>query len=76
MMIKLPKVQLGKISRIPDQNQAVAAELREPFAQSEAAPYALSPDERAVMGRALARARRPEFADEADVDATLRRPWG
>jgi len=45
-------------------------------ARSRAAPYAHSPDERSAVREALVRAKWGEFADEADVDATLRRPWG
>lgn len=45
-------------------------------ARSSAAPYAVSPNERAAVRAALACAQRGGFADEADVDATLRRPWG
>jgi hypothetical protein len=66
---------LGKVLRLSEYKQAVAAELLEPLAQGGAAPYALSPDERTVVRVALVRAERGEFASEADVEATLRRPW-
>ena len=75
-MIKQLEDALGKVLRLSEQKQAVAAELLEQLAQSEAAPYALSPDERTVVREALARATQGGFADDADVDATLRRPWG
>jgi hypothetical protein len=57
-------------------NRAEAAALTAAQAQSRAAPYALSPDERTAVREALTRAGRGEFAIVAEVDATLRRPWG
>ena len=41
----------------------------------DATIYALWPDERAVVREALDRATQGGFADEAGVDAVLRRPW-
>ena len=75
-MIKPLEDALGKVLRLSEHKQAVAAELLEQLAQSDAAPYALTPDERAAVREALARATQGGFADEADVDAILRRPWG
>jgi hypothetical protein len=75
-MIKPLEDALGKVLRLPKDKQAVAAELLEQLAQGDAAPYPLSPDERTAVREALARATQGGFADEADVDATLRRPWG
>ena len=75
-MIKPLEDALGKVLRLPEHKQEVAAELLEQLAQSDAAPYALSLDERAAVQAALARAEKGEFASEADVDAVLRRPWG
>lgn len=75
-MIKRLEDALGKVLRLSEEKQVVAAEMLEQLAQSEAAPYALSPDERTVVREALARAERGEFASEAEVDAVLRRPWG
>jgi hypothetical protein len=76
LMIKPLEEAIGKVLRLPEDKQEVAAELLEQLAQGEAAPYALSPDERAAVREALARAAQGGFADDADVDATLRRPWG
>lgn len=74
-MIKPLENALGKVLRLSEHKQAIAAELLEQLAQSDAAPNALSPDERTAVREALARATQGGFADEADVDATLRRPW-
>ncbi len=74
-MIKSLSDALGKVLRLSEHKQAVAAELLEQLAQSDAAPYALSPDEQAVVRAALARARQGGYADDADVDVTLRRSW-
>ena len=75
-MIKPLEDALGKVLRLSEDKQAIAAELLELLAQDEAVPYALSPDERMIVREALDRATKGGFADEADVDATLRRPWG
>jgi hypothetical protein len=75
-MIKPLEDALGKVLRLSEDKQAIAAELLEQIAQSDAAPYVLSPDERSAVREALGRATQGGFADEAEVDATLRRPWG
>jgi hypothetical protein len=74
-MIKPLEEALGKVLRLPKEKQEIAAELLEQLAQSDDAPYPLSADEREAVREALARAERGEFADEAQVDAVLRRPW-
>jgi hypothetical protein len=66
---------LGKVLRLPEAQQDIAAELLEQVAAGAAGPYELSDDERSVVDAALARARRGEFAAEAEVEAVLRRPW-
>ena len=58
-----------------EQKQAVAAEVPEELAQSDAASYALSPDERTAVREAVTRAKQGKFAPPVEVDATLRRPW-
>lgn len=75
-MIKPLEDALGKVLRLSEHKQAVAAELLEQLAQSEAAPYVLSHDERVAVREALMRAERGEFASDAEIDTTLRRPWG
>jgi len=72
-MIKVLEDALGKVLRLPEDKQEVAAELLEQLAQSGDEPY--SSEERSIVQEALARAERGEFADEADVDAVLRKPW-
>jgi hypothetical protein len=75
-MIKPLEDALGKVLRLSEHKQAIAAELLEQLAQSDAAPYALSQDERIAVREALLRAERGEFASDTDIDAALRRPWG
>jgi hypothetical protein len=74
-MIKPLEIALGKILRLTEDKQAVAAELLEQLARSDGEAYPLSPEERRAVREALARAERGEFADEKQVDAVLRRPW-
>jgi hypothetical protein len=47
----------------------------EQLAQSDAAPYALSPDERTAVREALDRASRGEFPSQAEVKPIVRRSW-
>ena len=74
-MIRPLEDALGKVLRLSEDKQEVAAELLELLAGSDGAPYPLSPEERAAVRESLARAERGEFADAAQVDAALRRPW-
>jgi hypothetical protein len=74
-MIKPLEDALGKVLRLSEQKQAVAAELLEQLAQTEGTPYVLSSDERVAVLDALARAKQGDLATEAAVDAALRRPW-
>lgn len=74
-MNKALEQALGKVLRLPQDQQEVAAELLEQVAATAATPYVLSEDEKAAVQAALARARDGTFASEADVDAMLRRPW-
>lgn len=69
------EIALGKVLRLPEDKQEIAAEMLEQLAQSDAPPYALSPEERTIVREALARSQRGEFADDTAVDETLRRPW-
>jgi len=74
-MIKVLEDALGKVLRLSEAKQEIAAELLEQLAADDGEPYLLSAEERRVVTEALARAERGEFAAEADVDAVLRRPW-
>jgi hypothetical protein len=74
-MIKALEDALGKVLRLPEEQQEIAAELLEQLAHNEGEPYPLSPDERGAVREALARAERGDFADQSQVDAVLRRPW-
>ena len=74
-MIKVLEDALGKVLRLPEAKQEIAAELLEQLAADDGAPYLLSAEERQIVREALARAERGEFASDADVEAVLRRPW-
>jgi hypothetical protein len=74
-MIKVLEEALGKVLRLPEAKQEIAAELLEQLAADDGKPYLLSAEERRVVGEALARAERGQFAADADVEAVLRRPW-
>lgn len=57
----------------PRDRQDAAAEALEHMDRLSAAPYALSPEERADLEEALAEARRGEFASDAEVAAMFAR---
>ena len=65
-MMKTQRIDAPNTVGVPIETQA----------RSSAAPYALAPDERAVVREAVDRATQGELASEADVNAILRRPWG
>ena len=75
-MIKPLEDALAKVLRLPEDKQAVAAELLEQLAANEVEPYRLSEEERDVVRKALARAQRGEFASDESVQDALRQPWG
>ena len=74
-MIKMLEDALGKVLRLPEAKQEIAAELLEQLAADEGEPHLLSAEERRIVREALARAEHGEFAEDAEVDAVLRRPW-
>lgn len=74
-MIKVLEDALGKVLRLPEAKQEIAAELLEQLAADDGAPYLLSAEEQQIVREALARAERGEFASDTDVEAVLRRPW-
>ena len=74
-MIQPLEDALGKVLRLSKEKQEIAAELLEQLAQAEGEAYILSPDERIAVNKALARSQRGEFAEDADVDAVLHKPW-
>jgi len=74
-MIKILEDALGKVLRLPEAKQEIAAELLEQLAADDSEPHHLSEEERRVLEERLASAERGEFAEDAEVDAVLRRPW-
>lgn len=74
-MNKALEQALGKVLRLPQDQQDIAAELLEQLAVAASGPYELSDDERSIVEAAFARARRGEFASDEAVDSVLQRPW-
>jgi hypothetical protein len=75
MMNKALERALGKVLRLPQDQQDIAAELLEQVAAAASGPYELSDDERTIVQTALTRANRGEFASDEAVTSVLRRPW-
>ena len=69
------EIAIGKLLRLPEDKQEIAAEMLEQLAQSDAPPFALSPEERTIVREALARSQRGEFADDTAVVEALRYSW-
>jgi uncharacterized protein YjiK len=63
----------AKLRTLPQQRQQLAVEALSEIADEEL--YVLSDDERAVLEPALERARRGEFATDAEVDEAINKPW-
>ena len=62
-----------KVRRLPAERQELAIEALSDIAADGV--YALSDDERSILMPALERAKRREFASDADVDEMLNKPW-
>lgn len=62
-----------KVRRLPADRQELAIEALSDIAADGV--YALSDDERSILMPALERAKRREFASDADVDEMLNKPW-
>ena len=67
------EVLFAKVRTLPKTRQELAVEALSEIADEET--YVLSDDERAVLERALERAKRGEFASDIDVDEVLNKPW-
>jgi hypothetical protein len=63
----------ARVRRLPEARQELAIEMLSQIAGESV--YRLSDDELAVLAPALDRARRGEFASEAEVDEALNTPW-
>jgi hypothetical protein len=63
----------AKVRSLPKARQELAVEALSEIADEET--YKLSEDERAVLDSALERAKRGEFASDAEIDEVLKKPW-
>ena len=63
----------AKVRALPKARQELAVEALSEIANEET--YALSADERTTLESALERAKRREFASDADIDEVLNKPW-
>jgi hypothetical protein len=63
----------AKVRELPKSRQELAVEALSEIAEEE--PYRLSGDERVVLDSALERAKRGEFASDAEIDELLKNPW-
>lgn len=63
----------AKVRALPKPRQELAVAALSEIADEDV--YVLSEEERAVLEPGLERARRGEFASEAEVDEVLNKPW-
>jgi len=63
----------AKVLALPEERQQMAIYALSEIAEEEV--YILSDEERVVLEPALERAKRGEFASEAEVDEVLNKPW-
>ena len=64
----------AKVRALPEERQQMAIVALSEIAEDEEV-YTLSDEERAILEPALERAKRGEFASEAEVDEVLNKPW-
>ena len=63
----------AKVRLLPKERQEFVAMALEEITEEDV--YVLSDEERAILEPALERAKRGEFASEAEVDKLLNKPW-
>jgi hypothetical protein len=63
----------AKVRSLPKERQELALAALTDIAEDEV--YVLSEEERAILEPALARAKRGDFASDAEVDEVLNKPW-
>jgi hypothetical protein len=63
----------ARVRALPEERQQMAIMALSEIAEEEV--YILSDEERAIIDPALERAKRGEFASEAEVDEVLNKPW-
>jgi hypothetical protein len=64
---------LAKLRALPEDRQELALQALTEIVEDEV--YELSDEELAILEPALERARRGEFATDAEVDGVLNKPW-
>lgn len=75
-MIKVLEQAIEKIRKLPDDQQAYAAELLEQVAaDAERGVFEIPDDHMPAILEGLAQAERGEFATDEEVNAVLRKPW-
>jgi hypothetical protein len=63
----------AKVRALPTDRQEFAMEVLAEIVENDV--YALSDEERSILEPALERAKRGEFATDAEVDEVLNKPW-
>lgn len=74
-MMKVLQDAIEKVQRLPEDRQALAAELLEQLAAGGTDVFVVPEEDRAAIVEGLRQAERGEFASDADVEAVLRKPW-
>jgi predicted transcriptional regulator len=68
-MIKVLELAIEKIRKLPEERQAIAAEVLEQIAAGEGDIFIVPDDERAAVFEGLEQARRGEFASDEEMAA-------
>ena len=63
----------AKVRALPEERQQLAVMALTEIAEEDV--YILSDEERAILEPALERAKRGEFASQAEVDEAINKPW-
>lgn len=74
-MIKVLEQAIEKIKKLPEDRQAIAAEVLEQIAAGGGDLFVVPEEDRAAVLEGLEQAKRGEFASDAEVDAVLGKTW-
>ncbi len=75
IMIKVLEDAIEKVKKLPEDRQALAAEVLEDIASSSEGVFQIPAEDLPAVLEGLEQAKRGEFASDAEVDELLGKPW-
>jgi hypothetical protein len=74
-MMKVLEEAIEKVKTLSEERQALAAEVLEHIAATEAGVFHVPDEHLSAVLEGLEQAKRGEFADDTAVERVLRKPW-